>query len=477
MTNGSAMRALLSPFCSRPALAGFATLMLLTGCAVREPRTVLLAPMPVAWNEAAPASSTPMAIDWWRAFGSAQLETLVTEALAGSSDLRIAAQRVRQADIALQLAGATQLPSVGASVGSSANRSEGSGGTRKSTSVSLNVSYEVDLWGRLAAGVQGAQAALAATRYDLDTARITLAASVATTYFQLLSTRERVAIARQNLATAERVLRIVEARVRFGVATPLDVSQQTTTVLQQRTALLPLEVQVRQTASALALLLGRVPQGFDAGQGEALTQLVAPVVAPGLPSELLTRRPDLASTEADLAAADANVAAARAALLPSFSLSAGGGVSSAALLSLAGGTGAASLGLSLAQNLFDNGRQRLQVELSRSQREALVEGYAQAIRGALKEVDDALGNADRNARQEQTQLQVVTQAQRTLDLAELRYREGADTLLIVLDAQRTLFGAQDALAQIRLSRLTSAVDLYRVLGGGWQAPLQTASTS
>lgn len=451
-------------------LAVCAAVLLLAGCALQEPRTVVQQPMPAAWSEAgAPAASTPLPREWWRGFRSTQLEALVAEALDGSSDLRIAAQRVRQADIALQLAGASQLPSVGASAGSSANRSEGSS-TRKSSSVSLNVSYEVDLWGRLAADVRGAEASLAASRYDLETARITLAASVATTYFQLLSTRERVTIARQNLETAERVLRIAQARLRFGVATPLEVSQQTTTVLQQRTALLPLEVQVRQTASALALLLGRVPQGFDAGQSESIAQFEAPAIAPGLPSDLLVRRPDLAASEAQLAAADADVAAARAALLPSFSLSAGGGVSSAALLSLAGGSGAASLGLSLAQNLFDNGRQRLQVELSRAQRASLVDSYAGAIRSALKEVDDALGNADRNARQEQTQREVVAQAQRTLDLAELRYREGTDTLLTVLDAQRTLFSAQDSLAQTRLSRLTAAVDLYRVLGGGWEAP-------
>lgn len=454
---------------SLPALA--AAVLALAGCAVNEPRTTVPAPLPAAWAEAAPGPvDAPIAPAWWRGFGSTQLEALVDEALAGSSDLRIAAQRVRQADIALQLAGVSQLPGVGASVGSSASRSEGGDGLRKSTSAALSVSYEVDLWGRLAAGVQGAEASLAASRYDLETARITLAASVATTYFQLLATRERVEIARQNLATAERVLRIVEARVRFGVATPLDVAQQTTTVLQQRTALLPLEVQVRQTASALALLLGRVPQGFDAGLGESLVQLSPPVVSAGLPSALLARRPDLAAAEAQLAAADANVAAARAALLPSISLSAGGGVSSAALLSLAGGTGSVSLGLSLAQSLFDNGRQRLQVALSRSQREAMVEGYAQSVRAALKEVDDALGNAERTLRQERTQQQVVAQAQRTLALSELRYREGADTLLTVLDAQRTLFSAQDALSQLRLSRLTSAVDLYRVLGGGWQRP-------
>lgn len=458
------MRA-LNPRFPRTALA--AALIVLGGCAVHEPPTVVNMPLPEAWREAPLATEAQVPQDWWRGFGSPRLEALVQEALAGSSDLRTAAQRVRQADIALQTAGAAQLPGVSVSAGSSANRSEGAS-TRKSTSVSLSVGYEVDLWGRLAAGEQGARAALEASRYDLETARITLTASVATTYFQWLALRERVAIARQSLETAERVLRVVQARARNGVATPLEVSQQTTTVLQQRTALAPLEEQVRQTASALALLLGREPVGFDVGGDEGLMALDAPAVAPGLPSALLARRPDLRAAEARLAAADADVAAARAALLPSIALSVGGGVGSAALLSLAGATGSASLAASLAQSLFDGGRKELQVESVRSQREVLVETYASAVRRALKEVQDGLGNAATSERQEGTQREVVVQAQRSLQLAELRYREGVDTLLTVLDAQRTLFSAQDALAQTRQARLTAAVDLYRVLGGGWR---------
>ena len=441
----------------------------LSGCAIKEPHTVVPLTRPAAWSEQAAAAkepSSPVSAQWWRAFRSKQLETLIDEALAGSSDLRTAFQRVRQADIALKVAGASLLPGVSASSGSSANFSEGAS-TRESTTMSLSVSYEIDLWGRLAAGTESARALSEASRYDLETVRITLISSVANTYFQLLAMRERLEIARRSLATAERMLGIVESRMRLGVATPLEVSQQTTAVLQQRTALAPLELQIRQTGSALALLLGRQPIGFDPGAKETLMQLQPPVVTPGLPSSLLARRPDLRAAEARLAAADADVAAARAALLPTISLSAGGGISSAALISLAGGTGSASLAASLAQTIFDGGRKKLQVESTRSQRQVLIETYASSVRSALKEVDDALGNASTNQRQERTQRGVVAQAQRTLDLAELRYREGSDTLLTVLDAQRTLFSAQDTLAQLRLARLTAAVDMYRVIGGGW----------
>ena len=223
--------------------------------------------------------------------------------------------------------------------------------------------------------------------------RLTLTSGVAATYFQLLATRERLDIARDNLATAERVLKIVDARYRNGVATQLDLSQQTTEVLNQRAALIPLEVAERQTVSALALLIGRVPQGFGVAE-DNFEELRVPTVGAGLPSELLTRRPDLAAAEAQLAAADANVAAARAALLPSISLSTSAGLATSALLSLADPTQAISIGLSLAQTLFDGGQKRAQVGIEQSQRRILVETYASAVRTALKEVDDALGNAD-----------------------------------------------------------------------------------
>ena len=199
-------------------------------------------------------------------------------------------------------------------------------------------------------------------------------------------------------------------------------------------------------------------------------QLRVPTVGAGLPSELLTRRPDLAAAEARLAAADANVAAARAALLPSISLSTSGGLATAALLSLADPTHVLAIGLSLAQTVFDGGQRRAQVGIEQSQRRILIETYGSTVRTALKEVDDALGNADSGARLEVAQQQTVEQAQRSLKLAEVRYREGAGDLLATLDAQRSLFSAQDQLAQARLARLTASLDLFKALGGGWVAP-------
>lgn len=457
--------------CARPSLAlqaALAAAITLAGCAapIDHPRPAI--ELPTQWIEAAPGSST-LQRDWWRGFQSTELERLIDAAQAGSPTLAIAAERVQQAEISVRSAGATLFPSVGIGGGTGAQRDDPPGAsarTSRSTSVSLGISYEVDLWGRLAAGVQGAEASLAANRYDLETARLSLTTGVANAYFQVLALRMRLVIARENLGVAERVFKIVDARYRNGAASALDVSRQRITVLSQRAAILPLEVQERQTVSALAILLGRAPQTLQVAT-RSFDDLALPEVGAALPSDLLTRRPDLASAEAQLAAADADVAVARAALLPRVSLSASAGLATASLLSLANPATSLGLTASIAQTLFDGGRLRNQVALGESARRQLVERYRSAIYTALKEVEDALGNATRYRGQEQAQLAIRDEAQRSLRLAELRYREGADDLSSVLDAQRTLFSSLDQLAQLRLARLTAALDLFKALGGGW----------
>jgi len=459
-------------------LASGLAAMLATGCAITEPVARPDLALPSTWMEAADAgdmSTAPAPSDaWWRSFGSAHLAALIEEAVVASPDLRVEAERVKQAELALRIAGASLFPTLdlGGDAGWRRSDSGDRGGSvvseTRSTGASLSANYELDLWGRLAARTDSAAGALAATRFDRDAARLSLAAAVATTWFDTLAAQERLAIAYENLAIAERVLKIVEARFRNGAASALDVSRQRTTVLTQRATIEPLAVRERQTRSALAILLGRVPQ--DAPRTDArLADVAVPAVAPGLPAELLLRRPDLASAEARLAAASADIAAARAALLPRISLSASAGIASDLLLSLADPSNTVSISAGLLQTLFDGGVLRAQVDAARSRQRELVESYRAAILTALKEVEDALGNAGRDARQEAAQREILAEAQRTLRLAELRYREGADELLTVLDAQRTLFVAQDALAQLRQARLTGAVALYKVLGGGWQA--------
>ncbi|WP_341676906.1 efflux transporter outer membrane subunit [Niveibacterium sp. SC-1] len=444
----------------------------LSACAVgRETTQPKLPELERSWVEA-DAGRSALRQDWWLDFNATALPALIDEALAGSPDLAIAVERVRLAELAVGNAGASLFPSVSGNLGSGSRRAfpdQGEAATVNSSSASLSVSYEVDLWGRIQDGVDSAKASLTASQYDLETARLTLATGVANAYFQVLGLRVRLQLARENLEIAERLYRIVDVRFRNGAASALDLSRQRTAVLTQRATIKPLEVQIRQTESALAILLGRAPEGFAVAKADFDT-LRSPVVGAGLPSQLLLRRPDLASAEAQLRAADADVAAARAALLPSFQLSGSAGLASTALLSLANPV--ASLGLtgSLAQTIFDGGKLRNQVSLSESQRRTLVETYRKSVLAALKEVEDGLGNVDRYTHQDEALTAVRDEAQRSLRLAELRYREGADDLSNLFDAQRTLFAAQDAVAQVRLSRLSASLDLIKALGGGWQKP-------
>jgi len=458
-----------------------ACVFVLGGCAstAKAPAAPEIASaMPVAWVElqASDADAAALARDWWRSFGAAELSTLIAAALAANPDLAIAAERVHQAEAQVRIAGASLFPELGLGLASERGRTRADGGsweTQDRSSAVFSASYELDLWGRNAAGVRSAEASLRASGFDLASAQLTLVAGVANAYFQVLSLRGRLLIANENLVIANRVFAVVDARVRNGAASKLDLARQKTAVLTQTAAIPPLELQARQTLFALALLVGRPPEGFDLGiaaPGPAdLADLTVPRVLPGLPVDLLRRRPDLASAEAQLAAANANVVAARAALLPQIQLSGSAGLASQVLLNfLNGPTAALTIGAALAQTIFDGGRLRAQVEAASSVERELVENYRKSILAALADVESTLAANHRTLEQESLQVQIVEQSRRALHLAEVRYREGADDLLIVLDAQRTLFQAEDQLAQLRLLRLQAATGLFKALGGGWE---------
>jgi NodT family efflux transporter outer membrane factor (OMF) lipoprotein len=462
----------------RARFVSLAVAVALAGCATTSPKLEPDVPVPTAWNEGTAVPEARIPLDWWRSFSSDELAALVEQALAGAPDIAIAAERVRQAEAQVRIAGASLFPTLDLDAGTSRRETRGGGAPRvtsESTSVSLFAAYELDLWGRIASGVSAAKSTLTATEYDLETVRLTLVASVAAAYFDVRSLRGRIATARQNLAIAERVLGVVEARYRNGVASPLDVARQRTGVLNLRAAIEPLELQERQTRAALAVLIGLPPEGFTVA-GTSLDGVDPPAIAPGLPSDLLARRPDIAAVESALAAANADVAAARAALLPSVTLSGSAGLAGASLFSLGGSpTTILSLAAALAQPIFDGGRRSAAVDVAASRERELVQAYRAAILGGFADVENALAAASRSAAQEGFQEQAVAEARRALALAEIRYREGADDLLVVLDAQRTAFTTEDQLAQTRLARLQAAVGLYRALGGGWSVPATAAS--
>lgn len=422
------------------------------------------------------ASEDAIAVDanWWSAFQSPALNALMQSAQAQSPDLLMAAERVKQAELQMRIANASLFPSLSASASAGESRSKSDTGTTtrsESTRVGVNISYEVDLWGGIAAGRAAARAGYEATRFDQDAAVLSIKAAIASSWFQWLALQERIATVQKNIAIAERVQKVVDARYNNGAATAADVAQQKTNLLNQRSSLLPLELQAHQTQSALAILVGKTPQEFSLAL-EPLVAVQVPQIATGTPADLVTRRPDLAAAEADLRAANANITAARAVLLPGISLSANAGKSASELFSLNPATQTSGWALSLAQSLFDGGRLVNQKRLSEARRSELLLQYHKGILTALQEVDNALVGADVSQRQELSQQEIVANAERSLRLVESRYRAGTDDLLSLLDAQRSLFQAQDALVQQRLARLNAAVDLYKALGGGWQLAQQ-----
>jgi multidrug efflux system outer membrane protein len=427
--------------------------------------------VPAAWeqpfDESAPIWPSP---DWWQGFESAELNGVIGEVMAGNLDLAAAEQRIVQADARVRVAGSALLPGVDAGFGASRGGEVGDADSfGNSFGADFGASYAVDFWGRNRANLTAAEAGRTATRADRETVALTAVSGAANTYFQLLSLRQRLAIAELNLEIAESVLEVTEARVRNGIATPLELTQQLGTIAGQRAVLPQLEQQVLETRAALALLTGRPPEGFDVA-GDSLDTIATPDVAPGLPSDLLLRRPDLVAAEADLIAANANLTVARAALFPSISLTAGGGLSSDTLIGLLRDAAlGVSIGAGLSQTIFDAGARRAQSEAAEAAELETLANYRGTVIAAFADVEIALGNIANLAEQEIYEIEQTAQAQRAFEIISARYREGVADYLALLDAQRTLYQATDSLGQIKLARLQAVVALYQALGGGWRA--------
>ncbi len=452
-----------------PALLGCAC-ALLNGCSVGPAyRRPDVAP-PAQWRETAAAAVWPAA-DWWHEFGSATLDQLIAEARQNNDDLAGAIARVQEADAQARIAGAALLPSLdlGAAATRARARVPGEGPRVGNTfNPELSASYELDFWGKNRALRKAARAAAAASRYDQQTVALTVVSSVATTYFQALELRDRIQVAQQNLENGKKILDGFRSEQSAGTATGLDVAQQETAVALLNAALPPLLQQFRQTVHALAVLLGKTPESLDVQRG-SLADLSSPAVVEGLPSQLLSRRPDVAEAEQQLIAANADITVARAALFPSIQLTAGGGYESSALTSLISPPNRVySIGAGLAQPIFHGGALRGQVAFSRARYTELLTTYHKTVLTAFSNVEGALVAAQQTAEQQKRQQDAVATARRAFEFSQAQMSAGTVNILTVLNTENALFSAQDELVQVKYLHLQALVDLFTALGGGWQ---------
>jgi multidrug efflux system outer membrane protein len=465
----------------RSAVAPLATLLaapLLGGCmsfipAYERPAAPVAATYASELVPAAASGAAAADIDWQRYFADPRMLRLIEIALANNRDLRVAALNIEQARAAYQVRRADELPSIGAGV--SAQRQAGSNGNLANIyAVGLQVTgYELDFFGRVRSLSQGALAQYLASEEARKTAQIALVAAVATAHISLLADDELLRVTRETLATREDSFRLTKLKFDNGATSELDLRQSEQLLEGARAALAQAQRQRMLDDNALVLLLGQpLPPDLPAALPLAAQQVTSDL-PPGLPSELLARRPDVLQAEQQLIAANANIGAARAAFFPRIALTANAGTASSELSGLfKSGSYALTGSATLLQPLFDAGRNQANLGVAQANRKIAIAQYEKAIQTAFREVSDALAGRATLGEQLRAQTAQANAAQVSFKLADLRYRNGASSYLDVLDAQRTLFAAQQATVQVQALQVQNLIALYKVLGGGWSEPVK-----
>jgi outer membrane protein, multidrug efflux system len=438
----------------------------------------------VAWRAPADNAAAWPKPDRWRGFRSPELDDLIAAAEAENFDIQAAIARVRQADAQVRISGAPLLPSVtgnasetwqrasltrrSASAGFPTRAGAGSGYFEtRDYGLNAGVSYEIDFWGRLRALRDSAVASAMFSRFDQQTVVLTAVTGVASAWFQALAFQDQLDVAARNLNDAEQILRAIRARREAGTASELDVAQQQALVAGIRAQIPALRSQLEQQLNGLGILTGKMPEAITVRPG-TLTALALPPVSPGLPSDLLARRPDVAAAEAQLIAANANIRAARAAFFPQIALTGSGGWQSLALGTLFGpGSLLASAAGSAAQTIFDNGLKGGQYQQNKARYDELLADYRKAVVQAFTDVENALTAYRFATEQEALEQEAVATAQRAADIARAQVLAGTSDIVTALQAQTTLFTDLNTLAQVRLARFQALLNLYKALGGGW----------
>lgn len=445
---------------------------LLAGCGSMAPRYEPPAlPVPASYpGEAMPGQTTDIA--WQDFFTDAKLRGLVELALSHNRDLRVAVLNIEQARAQYRVQDAQTLPTINAAGSGSSNRTQATGtgtGITRQYSATLGFSaYELDLFGRVRSLNAQALEQFLATEQARRGTQISLVAEVATAYLNWAADLDRLALARQTLDSQSDSYRLTQRRFELGSASALTLRQQQISVETARVDMARYAGQLAQDQNALALLIGTpVPAELaPTALGDGVSSMAE--LPAGLPSELLQRRPDLVQAEHLLKSAHYNIGAARAAFYPRIALTASAGSSSTELSQLfTSGTGSWSFMPQISLPLFDGGANRANLDIATVGRDIQLAQYEKAIQTAFREVSDALAQRGSLSEQLGAQQALVDASGEAFKLSDARYQRGVDSYLEVLDAQRSLYSAQQALISTRLSRLANAVSVYKVLGGGW----------
>jgi outer membrane protein, multidrug efflux system len=460
-------------------LSGLVLVPVLSGCILNAERPDIGLDVPPAYR-AGRGVSAPPTLDWWRGFRSPELTRLIEEAQTRNLDIAVAIALIVQADAQTKIASAPLLPQASLTV--SGNRSRpsqttgqggtGAGGPAESqlyTAV-LNASYQLDFWGKNRATSRSFEESAVATRFNKEVVVLSTIVSVATAYFLVLESQDRLRTAHENLTASTRILTLIQQRSSAGTASALDVAQQEALVATVRASIPPLDQTLRQNIATLALLIGRPPEDLVV-KGGSLFRLGIPRVTPGLPSELLFQRPDIRAAEANLASANANVEFARAAFFPSISLTGQGGYQSAVFKLLFTPQSALyQIATQLTQPVFDGFALEGQLENAKGLQLQDLEAYRKAVLSGFHDVEVALIAVADTTEQERLQRVAVNASRRAFELSETRLREGTIDLVTLLQAQQTWFTNEDALDVIRASRFQAVLSLFQALGGGWLPP-------
>jgi outer membrane protein, multidrug efflux system len=443
----------------------------LSACGSLTPPSQLPAlPVAATFVESTPASGAAAAdIAWQDVFSDPRLKQRITLALQNNRDLRVAALNIEQVRALYQVRRADELPTLNAGAAASRTPKAGGGITSSYTAGLSVTAYELDFFGRVRKLSEAALAQWLGTQEARNTAQISLIASVANAHFNLLADDALLGVTRQALLSREDSMRLIQLKFDKGAASELELRQAESLLEAAKVSLAQLTRQRAQDDNALVLLVGSALPAEASPAASSPLSLSAELPV-GLPSAVLTRRPDVRQAEQLLSAANANIGAARAAFFPRITLTGSAGLASSDLAGLfKGGAFAWSFAPQLLLPIFDAGRNQANLAVAQVNRDIAVAQYEKAVQVAFREVNDALVARATWAEQLRAQQAQARAEAVRLQLAELRYRNGAFSYLEVLDAQRSALTAQQALVQVQVQQAQNGVALYKALGGGWKA--------